>query len=286
MRRPLSLALVVLLMTAATVVAQEAGSRAWQRRLEITIPPRLPMVGIDAVDPFAASVDTLPVLGPTVAPEKVPVSGHVVVAAYVDPEGRCLGAVPLELPYPALTNSLLDELSSTRFEPARSGQREVGTWVVLDIKLDGKVKDAEILGQHLALPDPDVPPVPMEPARVLPSARLAGLPATPEEELSSPATPRNLRIRVPGREGEVPMRVLVEIGADGRCSRYVPLEVDSGLVPWLAATLTQWRAEPATRAGEPVSCWVVYTARARLKLSSLESSTVQVLRGRSYEPGR
>ena len=269
---------------ASSLAAQEAGSRAWQQRLEVEVPLRLPVVDLPPVNPFASPVDSLPELGPVAAPEKIPVSGHAVVAAYVDSGGRCVGAVPLELPFPALTTAVLEELASTRFEPARSGEAEVGTWVVLDVKLDGKVKDAEILEQHLAQPDPDVPPVPTEPARIVPSTHLARLPSMPADQLTTPATPRNLRLRVPGREAEIPIRVLVEVDADGRARRYVPLEMDSGLHPWLASLLTQWRARPATHDGEPVSSWVVYTALARLKLSSLQSSTVQVLRNRTYTP--
>ena len=96
--------------------------------------------------------------------------------------------------------------------------------------------------------------------------------------------PKRFKFKVPGRVLDVPLRLLALISADGRCVRYVPLEVESGLERWLHAFLASWRLQPAGRDGAPVECWMLYTARVRMELSNLESSTVSVITGRSYTP--
>ena len=217
-------------------------------------------------------------------PQKVEVQGKAVVAAYVDPRGNCLGAVPLELPFPGVTSELVRELTTTRFEPARRGDLAQPSWAVVGVTLEGKVKKSQVLDQALELPQAGSPPRPTEPTRMSPPGNLVDRPAAAAETLSSPAMPKRLKVKMRARVMEVPLRLLVLISPEGRCVRYVPLEVNQGFDRWLHAFLASWRLEPAGLDGAAVECWMLYTARVRLEMSSLQSGTVSFLRGRTYSP--
>ncbi len=271
-------------LTAAPAHGQDASARAWQQRLTVSIPIRVPLVELESVNPFATTVDSAPVRQAATPPRKLPVAGRARVAAYVDGRGDCLGAVPLELPFQGLTTAVTAGFAEARFEPARAGNQPRPTWVVVEVGLEATVKESSVASERLEMPDPGRPPAPAEPTRLEPSTTLLALPATSSGELSSGASPKRVSIRVPGREVEVPLRALVHVDAEGRCDRYVPLEHEEGLSRWLEAFLASWRLDPARRGGEPVGCWVLYTARVRLALSAVESSSFRVVPGQSYPP--
>ena len=264
--------------------AQSPGTRAWQQRLDVEIPLPVPLVELESINPFAVPIDQPPRVIQATPPRKLAVQGLATVAAYVDVKGECLGAVPLELPFPGLTSSLVGELSGSRFDPARAGDSAVPSWVVLEINMQGKVKESEVLDQALEMPDPSTPPEPSLPVVMVPPGRLLDLPATPLGELTAPASPRRIRVNSPAREEEVAVRALVHITETGVCDRYVPLELLDGLDPWLSAFLASWQVEAATIDGIATASWVVYTARVRLKLSGLGSTKFRVLRHREYDP--
>ena len=136
---------VVVSFAASGAMAQSASSRAWQQRLQVEIPLPIPMVELESINPFTTDVDKPPVLLGSTAPRKVNVSGIASVAAFVDAKGECLGAVPLELPMPGLTSSLVQELTGSRFEAATAGNAPQPSWVVLEIAMEGKVKDPTIV---------------------------------------------------------------------------------------------------------------------------------------------
>jgi hypothetical protein len=278
------LVLLALVLSAGVGVPQEAGTRAWQQRLDIEVPLAVPVVELEAANPFAQAVDSAPQLQHVTPPEKLEVAGTSVVAAYVDPRGNCLGAVPLETAFPGIASQLVRELTTARFEPARAGQLAQPSWAVVGVTLEGKVKESQVLEQVLELPAAGSPPRPGEPTRMSPPGNLVGRPAAAADSLSSPATPKRFKFKVPGRVLDVPLRLLALISADGRCVRYVPLEVESGLERWLHAFLASWRLQPAGRDGAPVECWTVYTARVRMELSNLEASRISVITGRTYTP--
>jgi hypothetical protein len=277
--------LLAFALLAASVSAQEVASRAWQQRLHAEIPVPVPMVTLDPANPFATPVDSPPQLLGGTAPRKLTVSGRATVAAYVDTKGECRGVVPIDLPFPGLTSVLVNELREARFEPARSGSAPKPSWAVIAITMTGKVKESVVVDQAFELPDPSYPEEPKHPPRMSPSGNLANLPATPSDQLSAPATPRRLNIKVPGRDADVVLEALVHITAEGRCDQFVPLDVDPGFHGWLSAYLATWRVEPAMRHGSAVDCWVVYTARAQMKLSQLESSAFRAANDQSYDPG-
>ena len=242
------------------------------------------MVSLESVNPFAKPVDEPAEVLHSTPPRKVPVNGVATVAAYVDAKGECLGTVPLELPFPGLTSSLVEELTGSRFDAARAGEVSRPSWVVLNIAIEGKVKESEVVDPVLQLPDPAVPPEPVPPAVMSPPGNLRELPATPLADLSSPASPRRIRIRAPSREEEIHLRALIHLSREGRCDRYVPLELPDGLNSWLSDYLASWRVRPALVDGAAVDSWVELSATVRLKLSGLDSTTFQVDRDREYSP--
>jgi len=273
-----------ILFVAAGAAAQSASSRAWQQRLQLSIPLPVPMVELASVNPFAVEVDDVAEVLQSTPPRKIDVRGTARVAAFVDTRGECLGAVPLELPFPGLTSSMNLDLTGSRFEPAMAGTAPQASWVVLEIVMEGRVKEAEIIDHGLEPPDPTSPPVPIEQAEMAPPGNLRSLAATPQSQLSSLAVPRRVKVKAPAREDEIQIRALVHIDENGRCDRYVPLELYDGLNPWLSAYLATWRAQPGTRGGQPVASWVVYSARVRMKLSGLDSANSRVAPDSEYVP--
>jgi hypothetical protein len=77
---------------------------------------------------------------------------------------------------------------------------------------------------------------------------------------------------------------LIHLSREGRCDRYVPLELPDGLNSWLSDYLASWRVRPALVDGAAVDSWVELSATVRLKLSGLDSTTFQVDRDREYSP--
>ncbi len=284
MNRRTALAALALLAATGGAFAQEGRPRAWQRRLDLTIPLTLPLLEVSPVDPFAEPVDAPPQLAGALPPRKVPVHGPATVAAYVDERGRCLGAVPVQLPFPGIGPELVRRLMSERFEPARAGPTARPSWTALSITLAGTVKRATVLDADLELPDPEVPPEPGGTGLTYGAGRLAQLPAADPAELTSVAVPRRLSLRVPGMAVESGIRVLVRVGEGGRVERFLPLEVPEGLVPWVRRFLAGWTLAPATREGRATACWVVYRARVRFELSALRSTTVRLIRDRRFDP--
>jgi hypothetical protein len=274
----------ILLFFGPMVHAQTGAPRAWQQRISVAIDLPVPIVSLESANPFAIAVDQAPILLSSAPPKKLDVQDMAVVAAYVDAKGDCLGGVPLELPFPGLTTSILDELKGVRFDPAKRGATSVGSWVVLGLDIAGRVKESTVGPPTFELPNPATPPVPTVPLQVAPSGLLVRAPYEPQSTLTSFASPRRLKINAPGQETDIPVRALLHITADGRCDRFVPLNLESGLHRWLSAFLATWRLEPATKDGAAHDAWVVYSARAQMKLSGLDSTSVKVIRNRSFEP--
>jgi hypothetical protein len=275
---------VAVSLAASGATAQSASSRAWQQRLEVEIPLPIPMVELESINPFTANVDEPAVVLGSTAPRKVDVRGIATVAAFVDAKGECLGAVPLELPMPGLTSSLVQELTGSRFDAATAGNSSRPSWVVIEIVMEGRVKEATVVDQVLEMPDPEVPPVPSKPVAMTPPGNLRNLKATPHDQLTTLATPRRIRVKAAGREDEIHLRALVHITEEGRCDRFVPLDLFDGLNPWVSAYLATWRVQPATVDGAATATWLVYSARVRMKLSGLDSTTFRVIRDREYTP--
>ena len=158
------------------------------------------------------------------------------------------------------------------------------SWVVLEIVMEGRVKESEPSPPQLELPDPERPPQPHRPDRVSPSGNLLRLPATPPSELTTLATPRRIKVSAPGGDVSVVVHALVHVTSSGRCDRFVPIEMPGGLTQWLSAYLATWRLEPAVDGGTPVDAWVVYTGRVQMRMSGLQSAAARTLADRGYDP--
>ncbi len=125
-----------------------------------------------------------------------------------------------------------------------------------------------------------------KPAAIAPPGNLRSLRVTPQAQLSQLAAPRRIRVSAPGREDEVHFRALVHINENGRCDRFVPLEIYEGLNTWFSAFLASWSTQPATLDGAPQATWMIYSARVGMKLAGLDSGTVRVLRDHEYTPSQ
>ena len=271
-------------LVATTAAAQSASSRAWQQRMDVEIPLPVPMVELLPVNPFAITVDETPRVLQASAPRKVDIRGAAMVATFVDAKGICLGAVPLELPVPGLTASLVEDLNGSRFDPAIAGGLPQPSWVVLEIGMEGKIKESEIIDQSLEMPDPETPSIPNQPVAMKPPGNLRNLKATPHTQLTKLAAPRRIKVSAPGRDDEIHIRALLHITENGRCDRYVPLELYDGLNTWFSGFLATWKIQPASLDGTPVAVWVEYSARVRMKMSGISSTTSKVVRDREYTP--
>jgi len=277
--------LTLLLFFVAMVGSADSGTvRAWQGRIDIDIPLPVPAIELTSANPFASKVDTIPRLIGSTPPRKVDVHGLAVFAAYIDTDGDCSGAVPLEVPFPGLTRSLLEGAGEARFDAAMTGERAQPSWAVVEIRIEGRVKEASVVSQEMVLPDPNDPPEPIRPGLPPPAGRLLQLHAVQSDELTSMARLKKIRVRAAGSEPVVSLQALVHITAEGRCDQFVPIVLDSGLNRWLSGYLASWRLEPSLRDGQPVDAWVVYTARIQMKLSTLQSESFRVLADRHFDP--
>ena len=259
-------------LVATTAAAQTASSRAWQQRMDVEIPLPVPMVELLPVNPFAIDVDETPKVLQASTPRKVDVRGAATVA------------VPLELPVPGLTASLVEDLNGSRFDPAIASGLPQPSWVVLEIGMEGRIKESEIVDQSLEMPDPETPSIPNQPVAMKPPGNLRNLKAMPQKQLTKLAAPRRIKVSAPGRDDEIHIRALLHVTENGRCDRYVPLELYDGLNPWFSGYLATWRMQPASRDGAPVAVWVEYSARVRMKISGMSSTTSKVVRDREYTP--
>ncbi len=264
--------------------AQSASDRAWQQRLQIEVPLPVPLVELEAVNPFVTPFDEPPAILSSSSPRKVDVRGVAVVAAFVDSKGDCLGGVPLELPFPGLTTAVIEGLAGARFDPAMAGTAPQSSWTVLELGMEGRVKEAQVSEQSLEPPDPAAPPARTTPLEMAPPGRLRSLDFTPQDQLTQLAVPRRVSVKAPRRDDQVPMRALVHFTPEGRCDRFVPLELYPGLERWFSAFLATWKVQPASRDGEPVDSWSVYSAMVAIEMSGIDSEDVRVVRDRQYHP--
>lgn len=275
---------LVALATAAAAFAQGTAPRAWQERLQVDVPLPVPVVALEAANPFVVALDEPPKLVRAVPPRKMDVYLQARLAAYISADGDCEGAVPLSTPFPAVAQPLVSGLVRGRFEAARSSNMPQPSWVVLQLGLEGKIKESSTSNQSLVVPSPTTPPRPPQEAAPYPAGRLAQLPATEPSRLTTRAVARRVRIRISGGEVQSGVHALVHLTKAGKADQFVPLEVDSGLRSWLSAYLSTWQVTPGQRGGEPVDCWVDYSAKVVVKLSSLRSTTVTVLTDVSFTP--
>ncbi|HPA82777.1 MAG TPA: hypothetical protein PLS95_18285, partial [Thermoanaerobaculales bacterium] len=166
----------------------------------------------------------------------------------------------------------------------RAGSAAAPSWAVVEVVMEGRVKESDPAPPLLELPDPAQPPTPDPAPRVSPPGNLVRLPAVPAAELTTLAAPRRIKVSAPGGDAQVAVSALVHVTAAGRCDRFVALELPGGLDQWLSAYLATWQLEPARRGGAAVDAWVLYSGRVLLALSGLESTAARTLADRTYDP--
>jgi hypothetical protein len=278
MRRMTTLALLVLCTPA---LAQ----KPWETRVDLPVPVPLELPAVPPTNPFAAPVLSPPSPLATPLREKFADTFAVLASAYVNGEGSCRRVVFTRLPWPGIEAELRQSVSELSFTPARAGGTAVSVWLPLAIDFKGRIDEGRVAKLQATAPDPGPPPVPETFAPPTPDSRDLELPATPLTKVDLPASPkRPPRIRVDGRAWRQPIRLLAEVGADGRCQRVVFLACPEGLRPWLLASMAAWTFRPAAGKAGPVAAWAYLDGVVEVEVGNLVSEGLRVMRAAAY-PG-
>jgi hypothetical protein len=272
MRRLIALAA---LLAAGTAAAQ----KPWETRVDLPVPVPVELPALPPVNPFAA-----PVLSPP-SPVATPLRGKyaqtltVLAAAYVDDSGALRRLVFTSLPWPGLESDLRQGLARLAFTPARAGGAPVAVRLPLAIDLKGRIDEGRILGLVATPPDPAAPPTPdVSPTPSTPAGETA-LQATPLAQVDQLPNPKGApRIRVDGKTWRQAIRLLAEVGADGRARRVVFLTCPDGLRAWLLASMASWTFRPAAGKGGPVAAWALLDGTVEVEVGTLSSEALRVMR--------
>ena len=266
--------LAALLIAAVPAAAQ----RPWEERVDIALPVPVELPSIPPSNPFALAVDTVATAVRTPLAEEFAGTFPVTAAGYVDAEGECRRVVVTVAPLPGLAAVVTTEVGKTRFNPGLLMGTSVPTWVTMAIDLAGRIEEGSVTRIQSVAPDPAAPPT-LEPrAFAGPDARDLQLPATSVENLEKLPSPKRFRIRADGLDFRQNVRLLAEIGERGNCARVIFLSCPEGLRGWLVASLAEWTFQPAARAGQAVSAWVIVEAELLVQTSTLRADSVRIVR--------
>ena len=272
---------LALLVLCTSALAQ----KPWETRVDLPVPVPLELPAVPPTNPFAAPVLSPPSPLATPLREKFADTFPVLATAYVNGEGSCRRVVFTRLPWTGIEADLRQAVSELSFTPARAGGTAVPVWLPIAIDFKGRINEGRITKLQATAPDPGAPPVPEASAPPAPDAPDLELPATPltkVEQLASPKRPP--RIRVDGRAWRQPIRLLAEVGTDGRCQRVVFLACPEGLRPWLLASMAAWTFQPAAAEAGPVAAWAYLDGVVEVETGNLVSEGLRVMREASY-PG-
>ena len=276
MHRVTTLAFLVL---CAPALAQ----KPWEMRVDLPVPVPLELPAVPPTNPFAAPVLSPPTPIATPLREKFVDAFAVLASVYVNGEGTCRRVVFTRLPWPGIETDLRQAVSELSFTPARANGTAVPVWLPLAIDFKGRINEGRVAKLEATAPDPGAPPVPEAFAPPSPDARDLELPATPLTRVDQLANPkRPPRIRVDGRAWRQPIRLLAEVGTDGRCQRVVFLACPEGLRPWLLASMAAWTFRPATDKAGPVAAWGYLDGVVEVEAGDLVSEGLRVMRAVSY----
>ncbi len=270
---------------AVLLAATAAAQKPWEVRVDLPVPVPVELSAVPPTNPFAAPVLAPPSPVATPLRAKFTQTLTVLASAYLDGSGALRRLVFTSLPWPSLEAELRLPLSELEFAPARAAGAPTSVWLPLAVDLAGRIDGGQVTRLVATTPDPKAPPT-AEPGggHAAEPGDLA-LPATPlarVEQLPNPRHPP--RIRVPGRSWRQAVRLLADVGADGRCRRVVFLSCPEGLRPWLLASLADWTFRPAAAAGGPVEAWAVLDGEVEVEMGSLAAEALRVTRTGSY-PG-
>lgn len=268
--------LTVSVMVAAAA-AGAAGDDAWERRVDLETPVALRLPELPSGNPFAVAVATPPQVRSSSLLEKFDTTVSAPVAVYVDREGKCKRAVPLEDPLPGIGRQAAAELTGEKTSPARSLGSEVPVWRTVRIRMDGRIKRGSLSGMAVSPVEQGPPPVAdvVEPPE--PTAMDVQLPDTPDELVDQQPDVVRWNAKAKLDEVRARMRMLVEVDDAGRATRAVFLSGPSGLQPWLLRSMRGWRFTPATdAAGEPVAAWAILDFAVTADTGSWRSQSIAV----------
>jgi hypothetical protein len=257
--------------------------KPWEMRVDLAVPVPVELPALLPVNPFAAPVLSPPSPVATPLLEKHVQTFTVLASAYVDSSGALRRLVFTSTPWPGLEAELRQPLSQLAFTPARSGGAAVAVWLPLAVDLKGRIDGGRVTRLAATSPEADAPPVPD--AAPVPSANPtdADLPATPLAKVDQLANPkRPPRIRVDGTTWRQAIRLLADVGPDGRCRRMVFLTCPPGLRPWLLASMARWTFRPATGKNGPVDAWAMLDGELEVEVGNLASEALRVMRNGSY----
>ena len=263
--------------------APALAQKPWETRVDLPVPVPLELPAVPPTNPFAAPVLSPPTPLATPLREKFVDAFTVLASAYVNGEGSCRRVVFTRLPWSGIEADLRQAVSDLSFTPARAGGAAVPVWLPLAIDFKGRIDEGRVAKLQATAPAPGAPPVPEAFAPPTPEVRDLELPATPLSKVDQLANPkRPPRIRVDGRAWRQPIRLLAEVGADGRCQRAVFLACPEGLRPWLLASMAAWTFHPAAGKAGPVVAWAYLDGIVEVEVGDLVSEGLRVMRAPSY----
>ena len=274
-----------MLVAVALAAAPTPAPKPWEARVDIPVAVPIEIPALPPVDPFAAPVVSPPSPIATPLREKYAQTFTVEAAAYVDGSGTLRRLVFTRTPWPSLATDLRQPLVELAFTPALVAGAPVAVWLPLAVDLKGRIDEGHFIGLRATPPDPRVPPVPDAEPVPSPNPGDVGLVATPLTRVDQlPAPKRSRRIRVDGRTWSQSVRLLADVGTDGRCRRVVFLSCPDGLRPWLLASMAGWAFHPAVGKGGPVEAWALLEGELQVEVGTLTSETLRVTRSGPY-PG-
>ena len=270
MRRPLILALSL----AASLPA--LAEKPWEARINFAVPVPVELPAIPPTNPFAATLATLPSPVTTPLREKFTDTFSVQATAYVDTGGMVRRAVVSKAPLPGIADALRPEILETSFTPARSGGAPVATWLPFAFDLHGRIDEGRVARMQPSAPDSTAPPVVETAPTPVVSASDLDLAATPVEHIDQPPNAKKFRAKVPSHQWTQSVRLLAEVGKEGRCQRVVFLSCPDGLRQWLLASMGAWTFRPGTTKDGAVTAWVQLDGDVEVDIGSISSDAMRV----------
>lgn len=272
----------ILLVLLAVQDGNPKAEKPWERKVQVPVPVPLELPAVPPTNPFFSPVDQQPAPRQTPMREDFPVTVAASFAAYVEKNGVCRRAQPISNPFPGVLEPVRQALLETEFTPAKAFGQAAAVWVDVGADLRGEIKEGRVVQLAVTLPDPGETPqleaTPLPPG----DPKDAQLPSTALDQLSSLPVPKRFSAKVPSQEFRQPIKLLVEVGADGKVKRLVFLACPEGLRSWVLASSASWLFTPPHSKGSPVPAWVVLSGVLEVKAGTLRAEGLRVSRTSSY----
>lgn len=272
------------LLVGLLLLADEAskGPKPWERKVQLPVPVPMALPEVQPTNPFFRPLRALPQPKQTPLRKDFPVTVPVSFAVYLERSGECLRARPLTNPLPGVLEPVRQALSETSFTPAKAFGQPAPLWLDVGLDLRGEVKEGRLSQLQVVAPDaaetPQVENLPLPP----PDLRDSQLPATALEQLSAWPVPKRFAAKVPSQELRQAIKLLAEVGTDGKVKRVVFLFCPEGLRSWVLASAASWLFSPPQGDAGPVSAWVVLTGTLEVRMGTLRAEGLRVGRTSSY----